>query len=442
MAKEPVELKVPVSELEIGMQVVRLDRPWLETSFLLQGFVIRSAEEIQALQAQCEYVFVDGLADAAASDRSAPSASAPGKPKPNLDRGKPTRTKSPTSLKPKSPPVNRIRYEKQCSVEAELPAAIEAYEQARELAHHLMDDLRVGGMLDMNQVRQVVSQCVDSVLRNQDALLWLTQIKQKDAYTAEHCMNVAILTAAFAKHLGLPESEIEAVALAGLLHDVGKAKVPLEILNKPGPLTPEEFQEVKLHPVYGRELLLETGRWMPTVLESAYFHHERPSGGGYPEGLSQQDIPYSARIVAITDAYDAMTSNRCYASGRSSREALDIIYKGRGTQFDEELAQEFIQCIGIYPPGAIVELSSGEVGIVMGSSDQSKLRPRILLLRDDAKQPRPERVVDLMHLDLDPSGQKYQIVREWPNGSFGIELKDYLDKWLSLTAEIPEAKSG
>src|SRR5690606_28735731 len=321
MAKEGFELKVPVSELEIGMHVVRLDRPWLETNFLLQGFVIRTAEELKALQAQCEYVFVERPAEALTPVQPKKPLSAPEKTKSSRKKTSP-RINPPRPSKPEPRPVNRIRYEKTSSTEQEMPAAVQAYEQAREVAHHRMDDVRLGGMLDMNRARQVASQCVDSVLRNQDALLWLSQIKQKDAYTAEHCLNVAILAAAFAKHLGLPEPEIEAIALAGMLHDVGKAKVPLEILNKPGALTAEEFRVVQLHPVYGRELLLETGSWMPTVVEAAYFHHERPSGGGYPEGLSQQEIPYSARVIALADAYDAMTSNRCYARGRSSREAL------------------------------------------------------------------------------------------------------------------------
>lgn len=441
MVQERFELKVPVSELEIGMHVVRLDRPWLETNFLLQGFVIRTNEELQALQAQCEYVYIENRATPAPSPKAARS---PEKAQPAQVRIKASRPKvsRPSKAETRQRPVNRQRYGKTRSTEEEMPAAIQAYEQARQLAHQLMDDVRLGTMLDINQARQVVAQCVESVLRNQDALLWLTQIKEKDAYTAEHCMNVAILTAAFAKHLGLPEPEIETITLAGLLHDVGKAKVPLEILNKPGPLTPDELKVIQQHPVYGRELLLKTASWIPTVVESAYFHHERPSGGGYPEGLRQDEIPYCARIVAITDAYDAMTSSRCYARSRSSREALDIIYKGRGCQFDADLALEFIHCIGIYPPGAIVELSSGEVGIVVGSSDLKKLRPRILLLRDEMKRPRPERVVDLMQMDLDPGGQPYNLVREWPNGSFGIELRDYLEKWLSLTDSSPAAQSS
>lgn len=435
MAIERFESKVPVSELEIGMHVVRLDRPWLETNFLLQGFVIRTEDELRALREQCEYVYVEGDVSAKASAASSIAAS------PKKAEAKttppPSPQKAPASAKPKRPAkpelrVHAVRYDKVCSAEEELPAAINAYEQARELARNLMDDVRLGTMLDVNRARQVVSQCVDSVLRNQDALLWLTQIKRKDEYTAEHCMNVAILTAAFAKHLGLPEQEIENIALAGLMHDVGKAKVPLDILNKPGALTEEEFAAVRQHPVYGRDMLLDSFSRIPTVVESAYFHHERPGGGGYPLGLSQQDIPYCARIVSITDAYDAMTSNRCYARGRSSREALDVIYKGRGTQFDAELAQEFIHCIGIYPPGSIVELSSGEVGIVVGSSDLKKLRPRVMVLRDFDKSPCPPRVVDLMVVERDANGQPYNVVREWPNGSFEIELRDYLDVWRSL----------
>jgi HD-GYP domain-containing protein (c-di-GMP phosphodiesterase class II) len=261
------------------------------------------------------------------------------------------------------------------------------------------------------------------VIRNQDALRWLTKIKHQDAYTAEHSLNVCILSATFARFLGHDESDIRRIAMSGLLHDVGKSKVPLDILNKHGRLTSDELEIMKEHTSYGKDLLLSIGQADRIAVDVAHTHHERLDGKGYPRGLTSSQIPYYAKVIALADCYDAITSSRCYDGARASMEALDIIYKCRGVQFDSGLAIEFIKCVGIYPPGAIVELNSGEIGIVISANANSKLRPKLLLIRNKDKKIISEKPVDLS----DPKFEnKIKIVRELPDGTHGVHARDYL----------------
>lgn len=406
---EIIETRIPTTELQLGMHVVRLDRSWLETDFPVQGFIIRSREDLEALQAVCDHVYIEGRVEYRPVAES-----------PSGDNRKGV------------PAQRRVRYLNRISFEEELGPAAKGLKKARALARDIIASVRLGRVLDINRCRQVVSEMVDSVLRNQQALLCLTQIKHKDDYTAEHSINVCILAATFGRHLGFMRSEIERLALCGLLHDVGKIRVPDEVLQKEGAYSPEEFAEMKRHPSHGRDILMSVASLEPVAVDVAYSHHERISGTGYPRGLQAHQIPYYAKIISVVDAYDAITSHRCYDQARSSKTALDIIYECRGEQFDEQLALDFIQCIGVYPPGAIVEMTNGEVGIVLRTHLGRKLRPRLLLVRDSDKVPCRERVVDLTKLDLDAEGQPYSIARELPNNAFDINLQDYLDRGLVL----------
>jgi putative nucleotidyltransferase with HDIG domain len=295
-----------------------------------------------------------------------------------------------------------------------------------------MDGLRIGRTLNIHKVRKVVDDIVDSILNNANALTWLTKIKNKDEYTAEHSLNVCILSVAFARHLGLPEEQLRKIGLCGLLHDVGKAKIPDEILNKPGRFTDEEMDMMKLHTVFGRDLLLSVKDVDHATVDVAYMHHERIDERGYPRGLKAHQIPYYAKLISVVDTYDAITSARVYDAGRSSMEALDIIYKNRNRQFDEHLALEFIKFIGIYPPGSIVQMTNGEVGIVLASNKSNKLRPRILMVLDKDKKPVPQFVIDLSDTPKDLQGEPYMISGELPNGKFGVDIREFLKRGLVL----------
>jgi hypothetical protein len=224
-----------------------------------------------------------------------------------------------------------------------------------------------------------------------------------------------------------------------MLHDVGKAKVPVGILQKPGALTPDEFALMQRHAEYGRDILMGQSRSLSAAVDVAYNHHERLDGNGYPRALKAGQIPYFAKVIAVVDTYDAITSNRVYDSCRSSMSALEILYRHRGTQFDPDLAQQFIQLIGIYPPGSLVELNTGELAIVTESNPGQRRRPRLAIVTTPEKDlldlPRP---VDLSHsvVNGDPLG--LTIRKELPDGSHGVSLKSLMARGLKLSLPTAE----
>ncbi len=396
------ELKIAVCELKLGMHVIRLDRPWSETSFLMQGFILDDLGIIDDLARQCQFVYIEGRSES------------PLKAEPHaLPRGK-----------------NKTVYINKISMENEISKSNSSYNSAKNTVVSIMDGIRIGRMIDMNKARAAVNDIVDGILRNKDALAWLTKIKNKDEYTAEHSLNVSILSATFARHLGHDEADIKKIALGGLLHDVGKARVPTEILNKEGHFTDEEYDVMKQHPLLGRNLLMSMSIQDHSSIDIAHCHHERIDGQGYPRKLKESQIPYFAKIVTIVDAYDAITSSRCYDKGRASMEALGIIFKCKGTQFDAELVTEFIQCIGIYPPGSIVELKNGEVGIVIETNENNRLKPRILLVLDSNKKEQEQKIVNLNSPVI--TDKSVQICNEIINGTYGVWIEDYLKRGLLL----------
>jgi putative nucleotidyltransferase with HDIG domain len=422
-----VETEIPVSQLAIGMHVVRLDRPWEETDFLLQGFVIQNEDDLLSVQSQCHWVVVEGRVDVVRSFE-----------KSSVTTG--NKKTAAESRKTSSLPKKRVTYINKVDTAREMARARAHYGHAKETAKQIMSSIRLGRMLDMNRIRRTVDETVDSVLRNENALLLLSKIKNKDDYTAEHCINVSILAAAFGKHLGLLEEEIRVLALGGMLHDVGKMRIDDAILNKPGALTPEEFDIMKKHTTYGRDVLAALPTLEHAAVDVAYSHHERMDGRGYPRGLPSQQIPVFAKMVGVVDTYDAITSSRVYDKGRASMQALQIIHRNKGTQFDAELAVEFIRMIGVYPPGSIVELENDEVGIVVANQKTNKLRPIILLVRDADKKPiTPYRQINLSEDVKDRSGEVYKIAREVPDGTYDIVLSDFIERGFLSTRPAAES---
>lgn len=411
------DLTVSVQELEIGMRVVALDRPWEETTFLLQGFVIASSEEIRELQRQCQTVTVQVRVGSTSRPTHRPPVS--------------TGNTTPVARAEKSGPASsrRINYINQVSFERAVEASRLTFDSARTMATSIMDGLRVGRNLNVADCRDMVDKVVDSILANRDALRFLSMIKHKDSYTAEHSMNVCILSATFARHLGLMEYEIREIALCGLLHDVGKSRVPIEILNKPGRFTREEAYIMAEHPTHGRNILMSASAEFKHAIDVAHSHHERLDGKGYPRGLRHQQISYYTKIVALADAYDAMTSERCYGTAKTSEQALKSILLERGTHFDSELAKAFITCVGFYPSGSLVELAGGQLAMVLESNSTDFARPRIRVLTDASQQPIPAPY----ELDLaTPTNQNVMIRGEVHNGTAGIDINTTVKQELSL----------
>lgn len=403
--------KVHVSELRVGMFVSQLDRDWLETPFLLQGFQIEEENDIDVIAEYCQYVYID---DEKSLKQKANEHSS------NVGTARQVR-------------VNSDIFEPEVPLEDEHRRVLGTFRQARSITKTLLDDIRLGGAINTEQARHTVNECVHSVIRHPDALLWMSKMRDENEYTAEHCLNVCILAIAFGRQLGLGEQELQNLGMCGLLHDVGKMKIPPEILNKPDTLSAKEMRIMMAHTVHGRNLLLSSSGIYSGAIDVALSHHERIDGMGYPRQLAGNSISRFSKIIAIVDAYDAMTADRCYQSARTSTEAIKIIYKERGQHFDEQLALKFLQTVGLYPAGSIVELYSGEVGMVIEANPRYRHLPRIVMLRDRNKKPlEKEAMMDLSLIEKGDLSKDYLIKQVWKDKTFGITLKNYLERGLFM----------
>lgn len=399
--------KIHVGELRVGMFVSKLDRDWLDTPFIMQGFLIESLEDIDIVSEFCEYVWVDAVQSRRAGPSSGP--------------GSATSAPVPT------------HYIHDVPLREEQQKVLGIYREARSITKSMLNGIRLSGSIDTAQAKATVNDCVNSILRNPDALMWMAKIRDESEYTAEHCLNVCILAVAFGRHLGMDENELQNLGLCGLLHDVGKMRVPPEILHKPARLTPKEMRMMMAHTVHGRNLLLSAKGIYQGAIDVAYSHHERLDGTGYPRKLPGHGISRFSRIIAIVDAYDAMTVDRCYSSAKTSTEALKILYKARGSHFDDELVLQFIKSVGLYPPGSIVELYSGHVGVVVETNRKFRHLPRVVLLLDEQKQTlKKEELIDLSRIESGELNRRYLIKQVWKDKSFGISVAECQQRGLQF----------
>ena len=413
----------------MGMYVAELDRPWLGTPFLFQGFQIESDEQLAQLRTLCKHVFVlNEQTHAPAGISRRPPASAGSPPKARIISQRAVDVAAATAdqkiAKTGTPPQ---RYPDLTPVEEELQAASEVEHNAREILYTILDDARLGHSLDMQRARRVVGQMTESIIRNPDALVWLTHLKKKHEYTALHSLRVCVLALALGRHLGYDPEKLSILGTGALLHDIGKLRVPNEIIDKPETLTRAEFEIMKSHVTHGLDILKDAPGIPATALEVVGRHHERYAGNGYVFGMSGDTIGELGLISAIVDTYDAITSDRSYHRSLSAADALKIIYEGRERAYHPWLVEQFIQCMGIFPIGSIVELNTGSIGVVITANRLRRLRPRVaLILSPDRKPYSPATVIDLMQDPHDPSGRSLEIRNVLPSGAFGINPTEYI----------------
>ncbi|MGZ8245446.1 HD-GYP domain-containing protein [Methylomagnum sp.] len=395
-------VKVPASDLRIGMFISELDRPWLGTPFLLQGFEVKTRDDIVAVQGVCEYVYVDMIR----TRRLDP-----------LENFRPTATRGPASyayVPNSTAPIHQ-----------EMGKAKAVQNQTSSLISTFIDDIQHGRSVDIQLARSAVSECVSSILRNSEAIMLLTQIKNKDEYTSQHSFNVCVYSVLLGRHIGLKSPDLEDAGLCGLLHDMGKIRVPVEILNKEARLEDDELAVMQSHTVHGREILSSGRNVFNGTVDVAYGHHENMDGTGYPRGLAGHQTNLLTKIVAVVDKYDAITSDRVYRQGRPHLEAVGILQKQFKEKIDPNLATAFIACLGVYPSGSVVELSSGEIAVVIEHNPMYQLRPRIIVCRDKDKRPIPEKLVDLAERPFDDQGKPYAIWKQHRPDAFGIDLRSF-----------------
>jgi HD-GYP domain-containing protein (c-di-GMP phosphodiesterase class II) len=266
------------------------------------------------------------------------------------------------------------------SVREEIVKAKEIRNKAKETVHNIMEDVRFGRQIKTEEVGQVVDNMIDSIFRNQDALMSLGRIKEKDEYTYMHSVSVGVLMISFGKHLGLDMQVLKEVGVGAMLHDVGKMIVSQVILNKEEKLTEKELAMMKKHVEYSRTILEQTHGITDIAITLAAQHHERVDGTGYPLGLKGEAISYYSKAVAIADVYDAMTSKRCYQENFLPTDVLKKLYEWSSYHYDRTLVEQFIRCVGIYPVGTLVQLESGLVGVIIQNGEKNLLQPVVRIV--------------------------------------------------------------
>ncbi len=402
------------------MYVAELDRPWTDTPFLFQGFVLREADEIAVLCEHCEYVYVD-------REQSRPDVAA-----------RLVSLRSVSEARPPRAGVSRKSGFREVEFRRSLTRSHAIYRDARGWIDQMLEDSRLGNSVDTDQARALVTQLADEVIRNPDALVWLTYLKSRDEYTATHCMNVCILALTFGRCLALEEEALHQLGLGALLHDLGKMQVPDEVLNKPGRLTEEEFAIMKRHPGLGFAMLRDDKNIDKASLHIVLHHHERLDGRGYPRGLDEKRIPLLTRISSIVDVYDAITSDRCYHDGVAPAQALENLFKWAPGNFDVTLLEGFIKCIGIYPIGSVVRLSTGEVGIIVASDECNRLKPILLIVQNAEGKPMEQRrLINMASASWEKGEAPLTIEQVLEPKAVGVDIKAVLLEELNLAKNLP-----
>lgn len=442
-------IKIDAASLVPGMYVAQLDRPWLETPFLFQGFEVRESAEINQLRYYCQHVYVDparsSLGESEIEARLSPGKSATQLEvlnKDNSPRGnlvslapRPSLARRVVSFFASLDPSGTLNermsgvrtYRNRSSIKQEAPKAKEAYRAAVQTVNTLLEHVQAGKGVDLDSVQNAVSPVIESVMRNPDAMVWLVGLQKRDEYSYHHSIASSVWAVVLGRHLGFDSRSLETLAIGGMLLDVGKARLPEDILHKEGNLSNYEVNLLRQHVDYSLDMVSKTSGIGREVLDMIEYHHERYDGSGYPKGAKSSDIPVYGRISGLVDCYDAMITARVYAPAMSTYDAICELNSQAGVLFQRELVEQFVQAMGMFPTGSLVELNSGEVGIVIEQNRVRRLRPKVMLLLDAEKQPlTKQKTVDLRKLPSSAREAKSRwIAQGHEAGAFGIDPKNY-----------------
>lgn len=511
---------VATADLEVGLFVCELDRPWLDSPFMMQGFLIEDEEALAQLRSLCRFVYVDrsrsvgehyrvpeaedvrsrvgrSVRSAVIHDQESAADGGEGRgpdfleimrlirtgrlddlPAPravSLARHDPTylgqrhsddpygrgisagepkavvrgfglerllnplrgifgasasrRPGEPDNLGEAQEEMGRRARQREAEttpVEQELLRVVPSFARTQLVLEQVIDDVRQNLNPDLGKLREGVDDMVRSVARNPDALLWLTRLKRTDQYTYDHALDVSVHMMIFARSLGLGEDTTAALGIAGLMQDVGKIRLPPRLLQKTARLTPREFEIFKTHVDYSLAIVGESRGCTESILQIVRRHHERIDGSGYPEGLRGDAIGMNAEIAGLVDSYCAMTRERGYGELYTSQQALEQLISMRERVFRDTLVDQFVQCIGIYPVGSLVELNSGEVAVVIGQNRIRRLKPRVMvLLGPDKSANAHPAILDLLYDPPAPDGAPYAVVRALPPNAYGIDPREF-----------------
>jgi len=424
------------------MYVAQLDRPWLETPFLFQGFEIQDEKVLKQLRQFCKHVYVDATRGSVPRDKVL-------EVRRREEQYEKSLTTPATRLEHATRPglwqrlfnaITRLdqtgtlatlfrakHYRNVVPTRVEAPRAMLAYDTATTVLTETLEQFQQGRGLDVVRLKSAVVILVDSMLRNHDAMAWLVCLRKRETDRVQRSLGSAVWAVILGCHLGFDRDGLETLALGGMLLDVGNVKVPVEMFSKEGSLDDVERTIVKKHVAVGLDLVKTTSGLNSAVIAMIQHHHERHDGSGYPKGLSGADIPVFGRIAGLVDCFDAMTTRRPYAPARSAYDAVRELNSQSGTTFQRELVEQFVQAVGMFPTGSLVELNTGEVALVIEQNRVRRLRPKLMLLLDANKSPVSRNVI--IDLKAKPAGagegQAYWIRRGLEPGAFGLDPKDY-----------------
>ncbi|MDE2442287.1 MAG: HD-GYP domain-containing protein [Betaproteobacteria bacterium] len=368
--------KIPIEKLTLGMHLQAFCGAWLDHPFWRTRFVLTDPNDLTLIrESAIKEVWIDETK--------------------GLDIDADTESDTTTILAvdniPEEPPV----VQEKTSFNDEIKRASKIVAKGKEAVVSMFQEARMGKAIEAEAAIPLVEEISNSVMRNPGALISLARLKTADDYTFMHSVAVCALMIALARQLDLDEQLVREAGMAGLLHDLGKAMIPLEVLNKPGKLTDDEFDLVKTHPAEGHKLLLEGRGISEMTKDVCLHHHEKVDGSGYPKGLNGDAMSLYAKMGAVCDVYDAVTSNRPYKAGWDPAESIKRMAEWKG-HFDPAVFQAFVKSLGIYPIGSLVKLASGKLGVVIEQGEQSLLKPKVKVFFSTKSQAyiKPE-IVDL-----------------------------------------------
>jgi HD-GYP domain-containing protein (c-di-GMP phosphodiesterase class II) len=436
------QVPIDVAKVSEGMYVSKLDRPWLETPFIFQGFEISEQAEIDMLQRCCSIVYIDVERGKLSDDqvrRLIEMQRQPRKPPPQAARRK---TREPGKLvRWLQKLLTRLGlfrqaatlassgqegYGIQTTVRAEADAARNAYRALGKHHKELMDHATIRGEVRMDELRRAVQPAIDSVLRNPNALAWEVFSRKRSTENYNRSVGTAIWCLMFGRHLNFDRDMLEDLAMGGMLLDIGNSMLPKSIAATSGAITEEQKTMVRQHVEFGVKILADSQGVAQPVADMVCCHHERFDGSGYPQGMLGNQVPPFGRIAGIADCYDAMTSESAYSKPMAAYDAARALNEMRGKEYAAEVVGQFLATMGMFPVASLVELNDGSVAVVLEQNPNNVLRPKVLLLLDQNKEPLPQpRVVEMRDLPLDAtqSGALW-IVSGHEHGAFGIDPAD------------------
>ena len=398
--------RIPISALKVGMYITDLNNDWIPHNTQRKRGVIKREETIEKIRRMgVSFVYIDASKGLDTQDSETAS---------EVDR------RNEASLQKAGEQAPGLRAH--VPMAEEIVVAQKIHSQAQGLVGSFLNDVKMGASVDIAPIHQLADELQNSVLRNANALSCLGRIREKDNYLLEHSVNLSVLMSLFGNFRALPADVLHQTIVGALLHDLGKILTPDEVLHKPGRLTAEEFEVMKLHARHSRDILAATEGIGELSVITAAQHHERLDGSGYPEGLKGDEISEYGRMVAITDVYDAITADRVYHKGLTPTQGLKKLVEWSGDHLDPVLVKQFIRCIGLYPVGSLVLLESGRLGAVVEANEHDQRLPVVrVMYHTKFRMPITVETIDLAH-----PGTQDRILRSVDPEKYRIDVRKFM----------------